>query len=257
MLTALSPSGALIVSVDTSREAGPFRCPGCEGPVVYRSGSHVMAHFAHKAGTAPDYCDRVAESLEHERIKLAIFEAAREAGITFAQPEYKIPGHIIDVALIGKAHKVAVEVQISPMKLEDIKARVAGHAAAGFKTLWVIKPPEAEEGPDEKYRNPAFQRDIHELGLGALFVHRSGLLFDVIHLMGYAHVTMFFMKQSFRPLHLFDLDFTSASVVVPKAADRWWERLTRWERAETPAITNPQNSYEESLLRPGPLVTKT
>lgn len=183
-----------------------------------------MAHFAHKAGTSPEYCDRVAESLEHERIKLAIYEGARAAKVVFTQPEFKIKDHIIDVAIIGESHRVAVEVQLSPMKRDDILARVAGHAAAGFITLWVVKTPEPTEGLQEKYRIRAFQRDIHELSKEALFVHRHGLVFDVIHLMGFSHVTMFYMKPLFSPLHLFELD-CSGPVVAPPEKSRWWERL--------------------------------
>lgn len=183
-----------------------------------------MAHFAHKAGTAPDFCDRLAESVEHERIKLAIFEAARKAGVKFAQPEFRIPGHILDVALIGELSKVAVEVQLSPMKREDILERIRGHNESGFKTLWVVRTPDPVDGWDVKYRIRAFQRDIHEITDGCLFVHREGLLFDVIHLMGYSHVTMFFMKPSFKPVHLFDLDCSGDIVVAPERL-RWWERI--------------------------------
>lgn len=200
--------------------------------MVHRSGSHKIDHFAHKPGVLTPDCDRIAESLEHERIKLAIFEAARKEGAPFVQPEFKIPGHVIDVAIIGANRKIAVEVQISPMKRDEIVKRVAGHQAAGFNTVWVVKTPDPVSGWGEKYRIPAFQRDLHTLSDGALFVYREGLLFDVIHLMGYSHVTMFFMKKSFKPVHLLDLDYDGFIASVPQS-HRWWHRLkeNKWHLA--------------------------
>ncbi len=117
--------------------------------------------------------------------------------------EYRTGNRVADVAIIGTKRKIAVEIQLSPIPCDQIEQRTYDHAVRGFETLWLIKLcvglDEIEQGSQYKIR--AFEIDIHDLSCEALFVHRSGLTFDVVHLMGYSYKTYKHFKVSRYPVH--------------------------------------------------------
>lgn len=227
ILTALANNGSPIISTAESvAQAGPFTCPECRSPVILKRGTWVIHHFAHKANSAN--CPRENESQQHALTKLAIYEAAKaEPAIKHVQMEFRTGHRIADVALMGVKRKIAVEIQLSPIPFGDILNRTFAHQDAGFSTMWVVdlnqKLSQVEQGT--QYSVKAFQRDIHELCDRSLFVHREGLSFDVVHLMGYKYKTFKHFKVNRKPVHIFQTVANENSFVIPDENDRWWERV--------------------------------
>jgi competence CoiA-like predicted nuclease len=249
VLTALDKHGHCVIATETGHGQAPFLCPECGGDLVLKRGTWKIHHFAHRARAVD--CDRQAESELHETTKLSIFKAAREEPrIGEALLEHRTGRRIADVALVGVRRKVAVEIQLSPIGEEEIWQRSVDHAAAGFSTMWVVDLDQdlRQLEPGAQYKVRAFQRDIHDLSDGCLFVHRERLAFDLVHLMGYRYVTFKHLKVAHRPIHLFETvsEVTSddegriARLVIAPESARWWERLPRQNVARRAAELNRQ-----------------
>lgn len=242
MLCAKDLRGERVLSFEVDRGAGPWTCLGCDQPALYRQGPHVSAHFAHKAGSSCSGCVVLlkygggGESLTHMELKTQIYRDALAAGIPNVHLEYRMGDTIADIALIGQRHKYAIEVQISPLKREEMESRMWTHAANGFSTLWILNPPEdLEEMTDYanrrcKYKSKALARDVHDLCNDTVFFYAGDLNFYAAHLMGYSVRSKYykFLRKSYS---LFDLvespcefehwDGEGSAVGIPEG-DRWW-----------------------------------
>ncbi len=96
MLAAIAPDGARILARETSKAAGPFRCPGCGAEVIVKKGSLVVHHFAHLADSTCAYSE--SESEEHLACKMAIYDAlVANPKVVRAEVEFPIEGCRPDV----------------------------------------------------------------------------------------------------------------------------------------------------------------
>jgi hypothetical protein len=120
---------------------GDFTCPACAGPLVLKRGRVKIAHFAHLPGPG---CWAEGESITHLRAKELLARRFREAGYE-ARPEQTYPqrGRRIDIAVTiparGGSCRVAVEIQDSPIAVNEMKARTRVDRSLGFiGTVWVF-----------------------------------------------------------------------------------------------------------------------
>lgn len=231
MLLAKTLDGLLHLATETQKSTGPFFCSVCGGDAVLKKGSWRIHHYAHRRlATA---CAKAGESELHAVTKLAIYNDARSRGLeTFI--EYPLGERIADVVLhLTGGRKIAVEVQLSPIGVDEIFARTANHSRLGYSVLWVVVLPvaldEVAAEPGSQYKIRAFQRDIHDHYGEALFQYRDKLFFDVIHLMGYKYERFKYYKVMYKPVHILntvdEIDGTHRYTTVAEPL-RWWTRLS-------------------------------
>jgi hypothetical protein len=183
MLVALDALGK---RQEASRElaAGQFVCPACHWPVTLKPGRKVVPHFAHRPGSK---CALEGESREHLAAKSIIAARLRGLGMRCAL-EWPLVNHErrIDVATRVDGHKVAIEIQASPISVDAVKARTADHRRHGFvATAWVFVGTRAERllsGDDEvrvfgeqAYLSNRYHRALNVLDLTGTAMGGGGL----------------------------------------------------------------------------------
>lgn len=258
MLVAKNVLGARVLAQDAPFGSSGWLCPECSGGLVLKKGDHVIHHYAHK--NIGD-CSSGGETIEHMKIKFAIFQAAQNRPGIEAMLEHPIGGHRrADVAIHGKIRKVAIEVQLSTISPEEIWARMKDHLNAGYSTMWVVKLDCTREMNQRKHKYPVrqFQREIHDFSGESLFVHRQGLDFDVVHLMGH-NVRLKLHYFLHRPLSIFDTvddKWSDCNVVVPPAHMRWWEKPEPEPKPKSvPTLSESIiKSYPQPIILPLPQI---
>jgi hypothetical protein len=137
MLVARTPFG---VPVEATRELTPgaYACPLCSASVILKPGRVKVAHFAHTPGAD---CAAAGESIRHLAAKRLLADRFRDLGYGVLLEESH-PRHArrVDVAVsLPSGHRIAVEVQDSPIEVLEMKRRQNADRAAGFfGTAWVF-----------------------------------------------------------------------------------------------------------------------
>jgi hypothetical protein len=130
--------GRTVAAEDVTDRHAPFCCPDCETRVIPKLGEEVIWHFAHRPD--PDRtCTRAGESIDHMRTKLSLARQLTAAGYDI-QVEAKIGrGRRLDLAVRSpKGRWCAIEIQVSPIPVPEMKRRIAADRAAGATdTMWV------------------------------------------------------------------------------------------------------------------------
>jgi hypothetical protein len=142
MLVAETTDGAAVeASLDLA--AGDFRCPACKVPAVFKRGRVKVPHFGHAPGS--DCVASEAESVRHLLAKRVLADEFRRLGyaVTFEET-YRHGGRRVDVSVdipvsLDRVERVAVEVQDSPISVDEIKRRMTADRTNGFiGTAWVF-----------------------------------------------------------------------------------------------------------------------
>lgn len=156
-------------------ECSRAHCPMCRAPVVLKRGRVKVPHFAHAAGSA---CDAAGESLRHLQAKRVLADQFRHLGYAvWLEEAHRDLGRRVDVAVaVPPGQRVAVEVQDSPISVDDMKRRHGIDRRIGFAgTVWVftgrrhdlLLPAEAgqERRPPEEMRwlNNRYGHGVHVL----------------------------------------------------------------------------------------------
>ncbi|MGN6686932.1 MAG: competence protein CoiA [Actinomycetales bacterium] len=121
-------------------KTGELQCPveDCPAPRFTTSGGTRRDHFRHLPNTSVVH---EAETLAHLTAKNLIGRWARSANpaLTVEVDQVVLPnGRKPDVLITGvTGHKVAVEVQYSPLTVEEWRARHAGYVRLGITDVWL------------------------------------------------------------------------------------------------------------------------
>jgi competence CoiA-like predicted nuclease len=210
----------------SEKSGGDYFCPECECQVIVRKPSKKIDHFAHKSGSN---CAMGGESFQHMKTKLSIFKDYTKMGFE-CRMEHKIGSRRTDIAICIRGKWIAVEVQLSPIKLDELIERTINHTKNNFYTIWVVQLADALDEIDngDEYKVRKFQRDIHdEIHDGALFQYVGNGEFSMVHLMGYRYETMKKHYVSFRNYRLDEMwgyttdDYKIASV---RSVEKWWNK---------------------------------
>lgn len=125
------------VEAERTLEKAPYACPWCGHPVTLKPGRVVIAHFAHAPGA--DCAAAQHEGKDHLAAKKVLARQFRSLGYG-VRLEYPIQRvRRVDVAVaLPTGHHVAVELQDSPIAVDEMKARMAIDRRYGFlATFWV------------------------------------------------------------------------------------------------------------------------
>ncbi|MEU5850472.1 competence protein CoiA family protein [Saccharopolyspora shandongensis] len=116
-----------------------LRCPACGHGVHAKVSSRKLRYFAHDPGR-PDDCVWLNESLEHHLLKLELATSIRAVG-WHAELEVRAPdgSWLADVLAASHDgnHRVAWEVQLSPITDDDIADRTLRYRRDGIGVCWV------------------------------------------------------------------------------------------------------------------------
>jgi len=164
MLTA-EFAGKRVWAKDVERERACL-CPGCRDPVILKRGRIVVAHFAHRPGSAA--CAFAAgETLAHMEAKFKFHAALAARGFT-ADVEVVFGEQRADVAVWSHGNPFAFEFQRSPIGLDEINRRAWSYAAQGIAQAWI---PILKNGANlYQYPVRSFERYAHALHHGRLWL---------------------------------------------------------------------------------------
>ncbi|MFJ4679246.1 competence protein CoiA family protein [Kitasatospora sp. NPDC088783] len=126
-------------SVHKVRPRIALTCPDCGHGVHARRSSRKLAHFAHDS-RRPEHCELAEESMEHHLTKLELAVAIRASGwhaeLEVGAPDGSWRADVMACAPDG-SRRIAWEAQLSPITVEDIRARTDRYARDGIEVCWV------------------------------------------------------------------------------------------------------------------------
>lgn len=122
----------LIIFAHQAEKQRNFFCLECRGVVRLRGGMHRQPHFYHLKPSAS--CRQSGKSMEHLQVQCYLKELFGNACVL----EHPFPQirRIADCAC--PAGGLVFEVQCSPITQEEVAARNADYAAAGYRVIWVL-----------------------------------------------------------------------------------------------------------------------
>ncbi|RRN51100.1 competence protein CoiA [Streptococcus suis] len=134
MLVALDEDGQVFNVLENPAPQGRYSCPGCGGPVRYKSGKVLRSHFAHVTLRDCHYFSE-NESAQHLSLKSCLYSwliKAEQVDLEKCLPQI---GQIAD--LLVNDHLV-VEVQCSSLPISRLQARTKAYYVAGYQVVWLL-----------------------------------------------------------------------------------------------------------------------
>lgn len=131
-LYAITFEGEVIAACHALKQTDYF-CPECKKIVRLRGGLHRQDHFYHLEITVD--CRQSRKSFEHIQAQLYILKALPQGDCHL---EWRFPEihRIADV--VWPSEKLIFEIQCSPIRQEEIMARNADYARAGYEVVWIL-----------------------------------------------------------------------------------------------------------------------
>lgn len=135
MLTAYDQSNHKIYAQHASKSESYF-CPICKEQLVLKQGTSKIAHFAHQH--RHNHPKHLSESIEHQRYKLQLYQQSVSAGYT---PELEV--YLPEIQQIPDllVEQLAIEIQLSPISVDDLQQRTQGLQKLGYRVIWVTRLP--------------------------------------------------------------------------------------------------------------------
>ena len=164
MLTALNRYQKLIVGIDERPIDGPFTCPECGETVFHRMPRNRVWHFYHQTNNQCGY--ESPESPLHYDCKIQIFRSLREhPSVSYCMPEYVIGNRRADIYAVISGHKVAIEIQASDMRRQEVKAKLEHYTAHSVATLYLLP----HSVPQGNLQANEWKRYLHAMYMQNLF----------------------------------------------------------------------------------------
>ena len=161
MLSAYDQDNNYVLAIEARRDDGPFYCPECRGELILKAGRVKIAHFAHQAYSACSYADEL-ESKEHIEAKLEIYEALRvQPSVEKLQVERYLKEVRPDVSFYYDGSYIAIEIQISPITLDEIIRRTTAYTRKNIYVLWT--PILSLDMFSGRYAPKDFERNLYRL----------------------------------------------------------------------------------------------
>lgn len=185
MLSAYDKNGEDVIAREVTRELGPFSCPECGERVVVKKGPIKAHHFAHLNFTVCTY--NTGESEEHRRNKYLIYDALRSHP---AVSKLKLERYLKEVRpdisfCLEEKFYVAIELQISPISVDEIARRTRFYTAKNIAVLW-ITPYHNRMSCFTPYRTRVWERYLHALYFGKVYYWLGGEELLPVHFTPYS-----------------------------------------------------------------------
>jgi competence protein CoiA len=159
-----------LVAWEAMRSDGPFYCPACGGEVILHKGALRAHHFAHK----PDSSCRhgAGETDAHRRAKMGIFKSMSTFPNLTCALEVPLLGVRADVLIssLTSKRRYAIEVQISPLSMDEIIERTRRYAKQDIYVLWLFEW--KRELLSESYTPSVKERWAHALYYGWVYYYQ-------------------------------------------------------------------------------------
>ncbi|MCQ8266079.1 competence protein CoiA [Streptococcus suis] len=134
MLVALDEDGQVFNVLENPAPQGRYSCPGCGGPVRYKSGKVLRSHFAHVTLRDCTYFSE-NESAQHLSLKSSLYKWLQ------GQEEVELEAYLPatkQVADILVNQHLALEVQCSSLSISRLQERTMAYQQAGIAVLWFL-----------------------------------------------------------------------------------------------------------------------
>lgn len=180
MFTAYTCQDKLVRAKHCRKTDGPFTCPSCQQGVVLKRGHIKRPHFAHL--TRSDCRYGTGESEAHRLAKFEIYDALqRRPQVTNLHVEYTLGNRRADVFFcLANRHQIAVEIQFSPLSIEELIKRTQHYANHGVHILWM--PPYRHELERERYTPQPWEQYLHTLYFGVVYYWCEGDIIQPVRL---------------------------------------------------------------------------
>ncbi|HEL2440934.1 TPA: competence protein CoiA [Streptococcus suis] len=134
MLVALDEDGQVFNVLENPAPQGRYSCPGCGGPVRYKSGKVLRSHFAHVTLRDCTYFSE-NESAQHLSLKSSLYKWLQ------GQEEVELEAYLPatkQVADLLVNQQLALEVQCSSLPISRLQERTMAYQQAGIAVLWLL-----------------------------------------------------------------------------------------------------------------------
>ncbi|WP_181349131.1 competence protein CoiA [Thalassobacillus sp. CUG 92003] len=261
MLRAIdSSSGEIVIlhalplsEIKRLKRTGSFICPKCHEPVYARSGSRMVAHFAHHPKSR---CNEKngGEGEYHETGKWLIYESLKREGYqVLLEPYLKTLQQRPDMLLHYQNTWMAIEFQCARIPIRDIAYRTKNYQKKGIHPLWVIGANQLKRKGREllqvsdfhkymiHYHRQAYALYFFDPTLCSWITARS--LWSNGERYVNANLEIMKMNSSFRFIHLF-----GTSPAVPHlTASSWLHYMTRQRRTYSPRTSSQELQWRQFL----------
>ncbi len=173
MLSAVDTKNGYVLAMEAHKDYGPFHCPECEEELILKQGRVKIAHFSHLPYSECTYAGE-PESQEHINAKLEIYEALKsEPEVSKLQVERYLKEVRPDISFYFENRYIAIEVQISPLSLDELIRRTTAYTQKNIYVLWTpILPMDVFSG---RYAPKEWERNLHALYDGTVYYWLRGL----------------------------------------------------------------------------------
>jgi hypothetical protein len=120
------------VFIENAEKSRAYFCLECGQELYARSGQHILPHFYHLHPKTR--CSQEAKSARHIELQKTIRE--RFCGRCQEEVRFSKINRIAD--LFVEEEKLVIEVQCSPIRKEEVQARVSDYRSLGLEICWIL-----------------------------------------------------------------------------------------------------------------------
>ncbi|MCK4654467.1 MAG: competence protein CoiA [Candidatus Cloacimonetes bacterium] len=165
MLVAINETQEKNLAWLAEKSQSPFFCPECNAEVILKKGKIRAHHFAHKPPVECIY--GVGESQKHYIVKRQIYEAlVNHPNCSKCELERRLNGVRPDISLYVGKTPIAIEVQKSPIDIDDILRRTRRYTELGVYLLWILP----DDSPSTFFHEGE-EKDVHRIKEWEKYLH--------------------------------------------------------------------------------------
>lgn len=169
----------------TTKEEGPFICPGCRKEVIFKRGGNIANAFAHRPGSECLY--GLKERPLYRQAKMELYDALIEKGYP-VELEYTFTGcsgktYLVDLLVTLPKGKVIIELDKFSLTPAEIRQQIQDCQELDIAVFWTgfIKGRDLKD----RYLPTSVERLCHKLGNGTVLYWSGGLNFKACHYLPY------------------------------------------------------------------------
>ncbi len=121
-----------LISATKALRGKGYTCPECLRSMRVRKGIHRIAHFYHVSRT--ENCRQSGKSIDHLHVQIYLTRLFHQK--IFMEYRFANIGRIADIYL--PKDQMVIEIQCSPISLEEVKQRNRDYASLGLRVLWLL-----------------------------------------------------------------------------------------------------------------------